>query len=195
MRQHRRDEAGHVRRERRGARRRGRAACPAPTNHETSAMCTHARIPFGLAPERERVVEVLRRVGVDRVRRQVAQVDAARSGSRSGGSCGSNGCRAPCSTSSASRTFSIRVGRPERSLDVRAAAPGRTTARSPGLEVAEPLRLEHDRHARREVRLADDELPAPADLDDDALIGQTRRKRRIVRPEPTAPRPGPRRAG
>ena len=51
---------------------------PAPTNQETSAMCTHARMPSVFAPERERVVEVLRRVGVDGVGRQVAQVDAVR---------------------------------------------------------------------------------------------------------------------
>ena len=87
------------------------------------------------------------------------------------------------------------------------------------LEVADPLRVEHDRHAGREVRLADDELAAPLDLDDDALrlVGlrgprgqatcaadercsrparQTRRKRRSVSAgAERAERRGPSRAG
>src|SRR5439155_18725544 len=54
----------------------------------------------------------------------------------------------------------------------------------------EPLVVEHERDAGREVRLADDQLPPPADLDDDA-VGQTLRKRRSVRPEPSAPRQRP----
>jgi len=55
-----------------------------------------------------------------------------------------------------------------------------------GAGVAEALVVEHERHAGGEVRLADDELAAPADLDDEK-VGQTRRKRRRVRPDPQAP--------
>src|SRR4029079_17847086 len=80
--------------------------------------------------------------------------------------------------------------RPERALDVRAPLPRAHHREIAGLEVAEPLRLQHERHAGREVRLTDDELAAAPSLDDDG-IAQTRRRRRIVRPEPTAPRPRP----
>jgi len=37
------------------------------------------------------------------------------------------------------------------------------------LEVPQPFRLEQEGNARREVRLADDELAAAADLDDDRV--------------------------
>src|SRR5215213_1073726 len=50
--------------------------------------------------------------------------------------------------------------------------------------------VQEDRRTGGEVRLADDELPAaPRDLDDGRR--QTRRKRRIVRPEPAAPSRSP----
>jgi hypothetical protein len=58
------------------------------------------------------------------------------------------------------------------------------------LDVADPFGVEDQRHARREVGLAGDELAAPADLDDDG-VGQTLRKRRSVSPEPTAPSASP----
>ena len=58
---------------------------------------------------------------------------------------------------------------PERLLDVCSALPRPHERQVARLEVAEPFRLEDERHARREVRLADDELAAPADLDDDRL--------------------------
>ena len=60
------------------------------------------------------------------------------------------------------------VGRAERALEPRAPPTRVHDGEVARAEVAEPLRLEHDRDARREVRLADDELAAPADLDDDA---------------------------
>ena len=59
-----------------------------------------------------------------------------------------------------------------------------------GLDVSDSLGVEDERNARREVRLAGDELPAPADLDDDGVC-QTLRKRRSVSPEPMAPSASP----
>jgi hypothetical protein len=41
-----------------------------------------------------------------------------------------------------------------------------------GRDVADPFRLQDDRDAGREVRLADDQLAAATDLDDDSLLGQ-----------------------
>ena len=77
VRQHRRDGTGHVGRERpaRGAvvERRARADEPGDVGD------VHPRADsVGFAPERERVVEVLRGIGIDGVGRQVAQVDAVR---------------------------------------------------------------------------------------------------------------------
>ena len=162
---------------------------PAPTNHETSAMCTQARMPSSSRRNESASSKSFAVSGIDRVGQQVAQVDPVRDLElRIGRVCGSNGCRAPRSTSSASSTFSIAVGRPEPLLDVRPAATGAHDREVAVPDVADPLRVEHDRHAGREVRLTDDEPAAAADLDDETgRVGQTRRKRRIVRPEPIAP--------
>ena len=51
--------------------------------------------------------------------------------------------------------------------------PVRTTARSPVRDLTDPLRLQDERHAGCEVRLADDQLPLAPDLDDDALLRHT----------------------
>ena len=147
-------------------------------------MCTHARIPSGsrrnesassksLAPSGSIVI-----VGRSRRSTRPSRVSA-------GSSYGSNSTRAPCSTSSASSTFSIRFALPILRSTRALPRPGRTTARSPALEPAEPLRVEHDRRPRREVRLAGDELAAPGDLDDEALFCRRRRPRR----EATGSRP------
>src|SRR5207253_8893461 len=61
-------------------------------------------------------------------------------------------------------------------------------------ETAEALRLEDERRPGSEIRLAHDQAAALPDLDDESVVYTgfyTRRKRRIVRPEPTAPRPRP----
>ena len=75
-RQHRRDEPGHVGRE--GALG-GAAVERRPGRHEVRDVgdVHPGADSVGLAAERERVVEVLRRLRVDRERRQLAQVDAA----------------------------------------------------------------------------------------------------------------------
>jgi len=59
--------------------------------------------------------------------------------SAGGGSCGSNGRRAPRSTRSASRTFSIRFADPSACSTRARPFPGRTTARSPGSRSPRPF--------------------------------------------------------
>ena len=131
-------------------------------------MCTQARIPSGLAAERERVVEVLRGLRVDRERRSARGGRRGRRGSARGASCGSNSTARAVLDEQRLEHVLDPPRRPEPALDPRAAAAGADDREVAGLEVADPLRLEHDRHAGREVRLADDELAAAADLDDDA---------------------------
>ena len=97
VRQHRRNAPRDVRRERapRGAVVERRAGADEPRDVGDVHPGADA---VGLAPERERVVEVLRGVGVDRVGEQVAQVDAVRD-------CRSSGTRA-------ARTAAGRRARP-----------------------------------------------------------------------------------
>src|SRR6266513_2166954 len=58
-----------------------------------------------------------------------------------------------------------------------------------GPRLARALAVDHDRHTRREVRLADNELAPAGKLDDNRFY--TCRNRRIVRPEPAAPSSSP----
>ena len=91
-----------------------------------------------LAPERQRVVEVLRRLGVDRDRRQPPQVDAGLE-RRLRDLVGLERGRAPRSTSSASSTVSIRRALPRaRSTRARPGPVGRARGRL--AQAAEALR-------------------------------------------------------
>jgi hypothetical protein len=147
--------------------------------------------PVRLAPKGERVVEVLRGVGIDRDRGQVAQVGAAlaavawklvRLELRARPVLGEQRLENVLDPSSAA----------ERPFDPGAPAALRNEREVAIVDIVEALRIEDDRDTRREVRLADDELPAAPDLDDQAVRGaQTRRKRRTVSPEPSMPRPRP----
>ena len=65
------------------------------------------------------------------------------------------------------RSRSARAGPSPRSTRARPRPGGRRRGRRARASPS-PFVVEHDRHAGREVRLADDQLPAPADLDDDA---------------------------
>jgi hypothetical protein len=60
---------------------------------------------------------------------------------------------------------------PEDALEARAAPPRPDDGEIAWACVAEALAVEDERHAPHEVRLADDELAAPLDLDDGA-VGQ-----------------------
>jgi hypothetical protein len=83
------------------------------------------------------------------------------------------------------------VGRAERFLEPRASAPDGDDGELPGADLSEPALVQRQRRAGREVRLADEEAPAPSNLDDES-VGQTFKKRRSVRPEPAAPSRRPR---
>ena len=190
--QHRRDRSRHVRRERalHGAL---VERCPGADEVRDVGDVHPGADPFGLLPERERVVEVLRGVRVDGVGEQVAQVDAALE----------RGLRGVVRLEPLPRRPSRRAGPRGRS---RSGSPARAPARrARGRGRCEPPRgrrcetspIPFDstdrRHAGREVRLADDEAAAAADLDHQpgGPVAQTRRKRRMVRPEPSAPMPSP----
>ena len=58
---------------------------------------------------------------------------------------------------------------PEPALDARPAPPRAHDGQVAGADVAEPLVIEHERDAGREVRFAHDQLAPPADLDDDGV--------------------------
>ena len=104
--------------------------------------------PVALAADRDRVVEVLRGLGVDREREQVAEVDAALE-ARLGRLVGLEVRRgAPCSTSSPSSTVSIELRRAEHALEPRAPAARADDDEVAGAGVAEPVAVERERHAR-----------------------------------------------
>jgi hypothetical protein len=142
-----------------------------------------------LSAERQRVVEVLRRVGVDRDRRQVAKVDPPVERRRRD----LEGLELDARTLLDKECFedvldALRAA--ETALDVCAPAARANDGEIAGLDMTDPFGVEDQRYARCEVRLADDKLAATADLDDDG-VGQTLRKRRSVSPEPTAPSASP----
>ena len=155
-------------------------------------MCTQARIPSGSSPERERVVEVLGRVRVDGVREELAEVDAALE--RGFGRVVRLEPLPRARLDQQAFEDILDPGRrPEHLLDVCTAAAGPNDGEVAGGDVADPLRLDRQGHAGREVRLTDDEPAAAADLDHQpgGPVAQTRRKRRMVSPEPSAPIPSP----
>jgi hypothetical protein len=61
------------------------------------------------------------------------------------------------------------LGRPQRLLEARAAPAGGDDGQVSRADVAESPLVQRDRDSGREERLADDESPAPSDLDDDAF--------------------------
>ena len=158
-------------------------------------MCTQARIPSGSRRNESASSKSFAVSG------SIVKVVSSRRSTRpsrlgAGGSCGSKSTRAPFSTSSPrarsrSATRARARARPGRARGPCGRRRGRRARRSRG-----GLSVEDDRHARREVRLAVDQLAAPADLDDEEVRQrrpgcQTCRKRRRVSPEPIAPRPSP----
>ena len=172
VRQHRRDDPGDVGRERtlRGAVVERRAR----TDEERDVRDVHPRPdPTVLAPKRQRVVEVLRGVRVDRVGRQIAQVNPAR-GVGLGWIVRLEGAAGAALDEKRLEDVLDLIGRAEDLLDVRAPATGAHHGEVAARDVPDAFRLEHHRNARREVRLADDQLPFAFHLDDDALLGHGR---------------------
>jgi hypothetical protein len=148
--------------------------------------CSDASI---VLPNRERVVEVLRGLGIDGEGEEVAQIDAIRQVRR--------GRRVRLELRARARVHEQAFQHGEDVLRLTedtfyvrpAAARNGGDDEVAGAGVTETLAVEHERYARDEEGLADDELAALRDLDDDAFY--TWRKRRIVTAEPAAPRRRP----
>src|SRR5829696_3351705 len=101
-------------------------------------MCTHARIP---SPSRRNESASSKSFAVSG---SIVKVVRARRSTRpssdgSGGVCGSNSPREPCSTSSASSTFSIRRADPSARSTRARPRPVRATARSPSSRSPRPF--------------------------------------------------------
>jgi hypothetical protein len=124
--------------------------------------------PVALALHRDRVVEVLRGLGVDREREQVAQVDAALE-ARLAERERLERVSLPLVLEQALEHGLDPVGGPERALEPRPPSPRSDDGEVSLPHVAEALAVEHDRHAGREVRLPDHELAAAAHLDDEKV--------------------------
>src|SRR6266511_3960618 len=135
----------------------------------------------------ERVVEVLRGLGIDREREELAQVDAVGEilrGRRVGLELGA---RAGVDEQPFEDGFDV-VRLSEHTFEPRAPTAGADDGEISGACVTEALAVEDEGDVRNEERLADDELPALPDLDDDEVVRHyTCRKRRMVKPEPAAP--------
>ena len=122
--------------------------------------------PGTLPPGRDRVVEVLRRLGVDRERELVAEVDPpleARLGRLVG-------LEVPAEALLDEQPFQDgldRAGRAEHALEPRAPPALAHHDEVAWTGVAETVAIERERQPGREERLADDELSPPGDLDDD----------------------------
>jgi len=112
------------------------------------------------------VVEVLRRLRVDRERRQLAQVDAPLQ-RRLGQGVRLVRAALAARQEQAREHVLDPVGRAEQLIDPGPAAAGADDGEVARPGLAEPLAVDDDRHARLEERLADDEFAARRDLDDD----------------------------
>ena len=119
--------------------------------------------------QRQGIVEVLRRLRVDRERQLAPQIDAPfdrRLGNRVRLELDA---RAGLDQQRLEHVLDP-LRRSDDALHARAAlAPGHDgeVARS---RLPRPLAVDDHRHAGREVRLADEQLPAPGELDDDGLV-------------------------
>jgi hypothetical protein len=121
-----------------------------------------------LLAERERVVEVLRGLGVDREGQQVAQVDTA-VGARLGRRVRLERLPRPALDEQCLEDVLDPVPRADARADLGAAAAGDDVDEVARLDVVQALRVEDDRRSGLEVRLALDEPAAPLNLDDQAL--------------------------
>ena len=128
--------------------------------------------PLLLAAQRERIVEVLRRLRVDGERELLAQVDAALEARLRRLVRLEGAAQAALHEQPLERRVD-RLRGSEHALDARSppARPDDDEVARVGL--AESLPIEDERNARREERFADDELAASRDLDDDEpRVGQ-----------------------
>ena len=118
-----------------------------------------------LRQDGDRVVEVLRSGRIDRERGQSAEIDSALE-RRLGQRVWLEGLPLTPGHEKAFEHGLDPVGRSEHSLDLRAAAARPDDGEVARTRVAKPLPVDDERDAGSEERLADDEPPSPADLDD-----------------------------
>ena len=145
-REHRRDTAGDVRRER--APRRAAVERRAGRDEMRDVGDVHPGAqPVAFVPHRDRVVEVLRRLGVDRERELVAQVDPALE-RRRGQVVRLVLLDQPLLLEQGLEHAVDRVGGPERFLEPRAALARRDDRELAGPNLGEAAPVEHERHAR-----------------------------------------------
>ena len=78
----------------------------------------------------------------------------------------------------------------EHAFHARASAPQADDDEIARLDISGATAVDRDADARDEVRLAEEQLATLVDLDDLKVV-QIRRKRRIVSPDPAAPRSSP----
>ena len=120
-------------------------------------------VPFLL--HGDRIVEVLRGLGVDREAELVAQIDAV--GQIGLGRLVGLELRAHSRVHEQAFEHDLDVLRlAELALDARTAAAGADDDEVAGADVAAALPVDRDRNVRDEVRLADEQLAALVDLDD-----------------------------
>ena len=167
MREHRRDESGDVRREcaslgavieRRSSRDEVRHVCDVHPGAKA----------FVLLADGDRVVEVLRRLGIDRERRQLAEVNAAFERRLRCVVRLELGPRFAVDEQAFENRFDV-VSFSEHSFEPRPAATGSNDREITAPGLAQSLAVEDERDPGHEVRLADDKLAALCDLDDNAV--------------------------
>ena len=132
--------------------------------------------PALLAPERQRVVEVLGGIGIDGVGEQIAEVDPALGGRSHSVVRLERDARPFLDEQRLEHVVDPRRGS-ERTLDPCASTPGSDECQLTRPDSTAALRLQHDRHAGREVRLTDEKPPAAANFDDQRRTGVRRRGR------------------
>ena len=143
-----------------------------------------------LPPERERVVVVLRRLGIDREGGQLAEVDApveARLGDRVRLELDA---RTPLDEQRLEHVLDP-LRRSKRAFDAGATSTRSDDCQVAGPQVAEPLRVEHDRDTGDEIRLPGDELATTPDLDHDTVqeLGSSQSPRSLRSPAPALREP------
>ena len=161
-REHRRDQTGHVGRERPGGRPSiERRACRDERRDVGDVHPGTDAVP--LAHHRDRVVEVLRRVGVDRERRQVAEIDSTFAGRLPQVDGLQRRPRAALDQETLEHSLDP-ARRPEHALDLRSPPTTRDHGQVASFCPVQRLAIEGDRRPRREVGLAHHELAATRDL-------------------------------
>ena len=164
VRKHRRDLSRHVGRERTQRR---AVVERRPGAHEVRDVCdVNPRAnPVGFPAKRQRIVKVLRGIGVDGVGEQVPQVDTVRGVDLRKLLSLEGRARAAFDEQRLEHVLDV-IGRADHLLHPRAAATGPHDCEIARRDLSVALHVELNRDTRREIRVACDEPPAAANFDD-----------------------------